>query len=114
MCLFLFYFLEFCEVLGGRYKVGKYFESKDCSGYCRCDGPTSFSCVSLCPPHGIYCIPGTRKVRTVKPAFTGSNCTCPSWKCVKGKFCNINFMRDIPILYQLCHNKDTCNPILKH
>ena len=81
----IIYFSEYCEIFGERHKVGEYFVPKDCHGYCRCSGPESFGCVSLCPPHGIYCIPGTRKVRTVRPVFPGSNCTCPSWKCVKGE-----------------------------
>ena len=71
---------------GERHRIGEFFETKDCRGYCRCTSPDSGGCVSLCPPHGIFCLPGTRKVRTVIPAFRGSKCTCPSWKCVKGEF----------------------------
>ena len=71
---------------GERHRIGEFFETKDCGGYCRCTSPDSVGCVSLCPPHGIFCLPGTRKVRTVIPAFRGSKCTCPSWKCVKGEF----------------------------
>lgn len=81
-----------CEYDGALHKVGEYFETKDCNGYCRCTGPRSLLCVSLCPPVNIYCIPGTRKVRTVEPAFRGSNCTCPSWKCVKGELCCCIFL----------------------
>ncbi|XP_028404372.1 SCO-spondin-like [Dendronephthya gigantea] len=77
---------EFCEFNGEKHKIGEYFVPKDCFGYCRCDGPEAIGCVSLCPPHGIYCTPGTRKVRTTIPVWPGrSNCTCPSWKCVKVK-----------------------------
>ena len=73
----------FCEDSGEKHKVGEYFVTKSCNGWCKCTGHMSIACVSLCPPVGIMCSPGFRKVRTFRPV--GGNCTCPSWKCVRGE-----------------------------
>lgn len=71
-----------CYFDGRSYKTGDNFISADCTGQCTCLPGDNVFCKHLCLPEGISCqpdedaIPSTRNVGN-------SNCTCPSWKCVK-------------------------------
>ena len=81
---------EFCDIDGVKYKIGQRFVDRNCTGYCKCFGPTAVGCVSLCPPR-FYgpCKHGETQVETVRTVLD-SHCTCPVSKCVKGKHCRGN------------------------
>ena len=75
------FFSEYCEIFGEKHKPEEVIVSKDCSGYCRCSVSQAISCVPMCLPPDVNCLPGMKKI----PAFYGNNCTCPSWKCADGE-----------------------------
>ena len=70
-----------CIFQGEQHKIGVRFASKDCSGWCKCDSPTSFSCVSLCPPVGVMCRHDQKKIMRDEPIGDGK-CTCKRPFCV--------------------------------
>ena len=75
-----------CEIDGETYPVNTQFVDKKCSGYCKCESDgfnIGYSCVSLCPPMGVMCLPG-QKLVAVKEPIPGSNCTCDRNACVDG------------------------------
>ena len=64
------------------YKPGDDFVMPDCSGYCKCHPGGGIGCVSLCPPEGITCQQNEDRMQSLRK-IPNSNCTCPTWSCLK-------------------------------
>ena len=86
--LFIVLIIEPCEYGNKTYRINQTYMTMDCKERCTCkffNGTAKPKCEALCPaPNDPVCRNHTEEIEDYQQPLTGSNCSCPAKRCIRG------------------------------
>ena len=86
--IFIVLIIEPCEYGNKTYHMNQSYMTWDCKERCTCkffNGAAKPKCEALCPtPNDFLCRNDTQEIEEYQEPVTGSNCSCPAKRCIRG------------------------------